>query len=192
MDEIAQAVKGARSQSSPSPVDGIPYTVFKKCPALLVALHNIFNLCWTIAVVPAGWKQADVKLIGKTSARSDPSSPANFRPIALTSCVGKAFLHQHQELVAQVHAWQPVSWQVNPESVHASNTRLLWPPPETVHYSQRCKEEIPLTGCLLDRSGQRLWECALLPHPLRSSTLPHTLQTDQSCWGLLHWFGCQS
>ena len=68
MAEIAQAVKGARSQSSPSPVDGIPYTVLRKCPALLVALHNIFNLCWAIAVVPAGWKQADVKLIGKASA----------------------------------------------------------------------------------------------------------------------------
>ena len=91
MDEIAQAVERSRSKSSPSPLDGIPYSVFKKCPALLVTLHNIFNLCWATSVVPSAWKVASIKLIGKSSARSDPSTPTNFKPIALTSCVGKLF-----------------------------------------------------------------------------------------------------
>ena len=80
MDEIAQAVKRSRSKSSPSPLDGIPYSVFKKCPALLVTLHNIFNLCWATSVVPSAWKVASIKLIGKSSARSDPSTPTNDRP----------------------------------------------------------------------------------------------------------------
>ena len=44
-----------------------------------------------MSVVPAAWKVAAVKLIGKSSAESNPSSPATFRPIALTSCVGKFF-----------------------------------------------------------------------------------------------------
>ena len=91
VDEIAYAVKKSRSKSSPSPVDGIPYLVFKKCPALLVALHNIFNLRWTSSTVPSVWKLAAVRLIAKPSAKSDPSSPTNFRPIALTSSVGKLF-----------------------------------------------------------------------------------------------------
>ena len=65
--------------------------MFKKCPALFVALHNIFNLCWATSVVPPAWKVAAVKLIGKSTARSDASSPTNFRPIALTSCVGRLF-----------------------------------------------------------------------------------------------------
>lgn len=91
VDEIGCAVKKSRSKSSPSPVDGIPYLVFKKCPALLVALHNIFNLCWTSSTVPSAWKLAAVRLIAKPSAKSDSSSPTNFRPIALTSCVGKLF-----------------------------------------------------------------------------------------------------
>ena len=68
VDEIACAVKKSRSKSSPSPVDGIPYLVFKKCPALLVALHNIFNLCWTSSTVPSAWKLAAVRLIAKPSA----------------------------------------------------------------------------------------------------------------------------
>ena len=34
---------------------------------------------------------ASVKLIGKPAASDDPTSPSNFRPIALTPCVGKLF-----------------------------------------------------------------------------------------------------
>ena len=88
VDEISHAVRKACSKSSPSPFDGIPYIVFKKCPALLLALHNIFNLCWTCSLA---WKLAAVKLIAKPAAETDAFMPSNFRPIALTSCVGKLF-----------------------------------------------------------------------------------------------------
>ena len=39
--------------------------------------------------VPSTWKVAAVKLIPKSSAKEDPSSPGNFRPIALTPAVSK-------------------------------------------------------------------------------------------------------
>ena len=35
MVKIVRAVNGSRVESAPSPVDGIPYSVFKKCPAVL-------------------------------------------------------------------------------------------------------------------------------------------------------------
>ena len=41
--------------------------------------------------MPKAWKSAAITLIGKEAAVKDPSSPANFRPIALTSCIGKIF-----------------------------------------------------------------------------------------------------
>ena len=66
MAEIVQPVK--RSRSTPSPVDRIPYLVFKKCPALMVALHNILNLCWATSVILTAWKVASVKPLGKSSA----------------------------------------------------------------------------------------------------------------------------
>ena len=65
------------------------HVIFKQCPALLPALHDLFKSCWSQSVVPAQWKVAAVKLIGKATAEEDPSVPSNFRPIALTSCVGK-------------------------------------------------------------------------------------------------------
>lgn len=91
IDEIASAIKKARSGSSPSPFDGIAYTVFKKCPSLVTALHHIFNLCWVCSPVPSAWKLASIKLISKSSARSDPSSISNFRPISLTFVLGNSF-----------------------------------------------------------------------------------------------------
>ena len=38
---------------------------------------------------PSLWNAAAVKLIPKSSAQDDPSSPANFRPIALTPAISK-------------------------------------------------------------------------------------------------------
>ena len=57
----------------------VGYIIFKKCPSLLLALVKLFNTCCAI------------KLIPKSSASGDNTNPANFRPIALTPCVGKLF-----------------------------------------------------------------------------------------------------
>ena len=43
-EEIATAVKKARSKSSPSPFDVVPYVVFKKCPTLLL-LFTTSSIC---------------------------------------------------------------------------------------------------------------------------------------------------
>ena len=91
MEEISVAVKKSKAKSVPCPLDGVPYIVFKKCPALLVALHDLFNTCWVQSIVPSQWKTASVKLIAKQAAKQDPTLPSNFRPIALTPCVGKLF-----------------------------------------------------------------------------------------------------
>ena len=90
-EEVTAAIKRSKARSAPSPLDGVSYTVFKKCPALVVALHDLFNACWVQSSVPDQWKMASVKLIGKPAASDDPTSLSNFRPIALTPCVGILF-----------------------------------------------------------------------------------------------------
>ena len=55
------------------------------------ALLHIFNVCWSVKRVPAVWKIGVLHLLGKKKAQEDPSNPKNFRPIALTSCIGKVF-----------------------------------------------------------------------------------------------------
>ena len=99
--EISAAIRKSKAKSAPCPLDGIPYLVFKKCPALVVALHDLFNTCWAQSTVPQQWLTASVRLIGKQAAEDDPMAPNNFRPIALTSCVGKLYtsILSHQWLL---------------------------------------------------------------------------------------------
>ena len=91
IEEVSAAIKKSKARSAPCPLNGIPYRVFKKCPVLVAALHNLFSACWIQSTVPDQCKMASVKLIGKPAAKDNPTSPTNFRPIALTPCIGKLF-----------------------------------------------------------------------------------------------------
>ena len=90
-DEVQQVIQKCKATSTPGPVDQMSYRVFKKCPSLLPALLCLFNACWSTSSVPPRWKVGVLRLLGKESAKTDPSVPSNFRPIALTSCVGKLY-----------------------------------------------------------------------------------------------------
>jgi hypothetical protein len=91
VSELARVIKRMKAQSAPSPFDRVGYIIFKKCPSLLPALVKLFNICWAQSTIPGEWKCAAIKLIPKSSASEDTTNPGNFRPIALTPCVGKLF-----------------------------------------------------------------------------------------------------
>ena len=91
LGELNIAIKKTKSSSPPSPHDQVPYLVFKRCPSLATALLDLFNTCWRLQSVPSPWKMGVIRLIPKSAASQDPHLPSNFRPIALTSCVGKLF-----------------------------------------------------------------------------------------------------
>ena len=80
-----------RLNSSPSPFDQVSHRILKRCPSLATALLDIFQCCWSAGVVPRCWKAACIRLIGKPTSTENPDQPSNFRPIALTACIGKVF-----------------------------------------------------------------------------------------------------
>ena len=90
-EELHKVIRRISATSAPSPFDQIPYSVFKKCPSIRVALLEIFNSCLSTKSIPSQWKHASVKLIPKQSALSEPSYLGNFRPIALTPTISKLF-----------------------------------------------------------------------------------------------------
>ena len=90
-EQLLAAIKKSRSQSSPSPLDQVTYLVSKRCPCLVPVLVDLFNCCWQEGTIPIGWKQGVIRLIPKAAATESPQEPSNFRPIAMTSCVGKLF-----------------------------------------------------------------------------------------------------
>ena len=88
-EELARVIRKSKPSTAPSPVDRIPYLIFKKCPCLRPALLDLFNRVIMEGSVPSSWKVAAIKLIPKSSPQEDPSSPGNFRAIALTPVVSK-------------------------------------------------------------------------------------------------------
>lgn len=53
----------------------------------LTEILKLFNLIWEKGKIPSAWKQAVIVPILKPG--KDPSDPASYRPIALTSQLGK-------------------------------------------------------------------------------------------------------
>ena len=127
LEEIQNRLKTCRNGSAPGPIDQIPYQIpiLKRCPSCSLILLHIFNCCLSSSFFPHMWQTAVIKLISKPSAKSDSDNPSNFRPIALTSCIGKVFttllkdrlldyaVHNaycgyfHPKRVCGWHSWMP-------------------------------------------------------------------------------------
>lgn len=70
--------------------DNIHYQMLKHLPAIAIqTLLKIFNNIWITGKFPSSWSEATVIPIPKPG--KDTTSPDNYRPIALTSCVCKTF-----------------------------------------------------------------------------------------------------
>ncbi len=78
----------------------MPPIVLKNCASVLTpCLVKLFRLCLSTATFPSCFKDAYVQPVPK---KGDRSNPSNYRPIALLSCLSKAFetilnrkIHKH-------------------------------------------------------------------------------------------------
>ena len=91
VEEVHSCIRRSRAKSAPSPIDQISYLILKMCPCLLPVLVHLYNIVLSTGKIPQLWKHAVIKLIPKAQAAEDPTNPKHFRPIALTSCIGKIF-----------------------------------------------------------------------------------------------------
>ena len=91
MEEIRYRLQKSRNGSSPGPIDQVPYSILKRCPSCSLAMLHIFNCCLSSSVFPSAWQVAIIKLLSKSAAKFEATNPSNFRPIALTSSIGKIF-----------------------------------------------------------------------------------------------------
>ncbi len=75
------------TQSSPGS-DGIDYNIIKHLPrACLLVLLHLFNNVWSAGLIPHQWKHSIVIPIHKPG--KPIRQPTSYRPISLTSCLGK-------------------------------------------------------------------------------------------------------
>ena len=85
--EIILAINKIKDNSASGP-DLIHNLMLKNLPeSTLYDILNLFNLSLTTSQIPNNWKKAQVTMIPKKS--SPTQDPSNYRPISLTSCLGK-------------------------------------------------------------------------------------------------------
>jgi hypothetical protein len=85
---VRRVLSSKKATLLPGP-DELMYGVFLRLPSTDSFLAILF--CWLLLDDPdpiAKWCQSEIRLIYK---HGDKNDPANFRPISLTSCVGKIY-----------------------------------------------------------------------------------------------------
>ena len=85
-EEVLQALNNMKTNKSPGPDDIYPRVLKETKNEIADALKTIFNLSLRQGSVPVDWKAANVTPIYK---KGDRNIPGNYRPISLTSVVGK-------------------------------------------------------------------------------------------------------
>ena len=115
IEEIRQVIKQTKSNSTPSPLDQISYTVLKRCPALTLALVDLYNTCWSSGMVPTAWKKGVIRLTSKGLSSREPSEPRTYS----THILCWQGLHNcAQKQVALLHALKRLYGQEHPESLY--------------------------------------------------------------------------
>ncbi len=87
-NDVFYVLSGLNPQKVFGP-DGVPPIVLKNCASVLTpCLVKLFRLCLSTSTFPSCWKYAYVQPVPK---KGDRSNPSNYCPIALLSCLSKAF-----------------------------------------------------------------------------------------------------
>ena len=85
--ELEAAINKSNRNSAPGE-DQISYTMLKNLPRKSRAvLLKLFNMAWQQQKIPSKWKEAIIIPFPKIN--KDATDPGSYRPIALTSCIGK-------------------------------------------------------------------------------------------------------
>ena len=85
--EIRKSIHRKRNGAAPG-LNGLPYLPFKKCAALQTFIHQLAQKVWKTRNVPTDWAEAFIALLSKSQ---NLASVSEFRPIAVTSTIGKIF-----------------------------------------------------------------------------------------------------
>ena len=87
-EEVEAAIQRLKAGKSPGPDDMYPELFMNASENLKKAILYIFNSSWTAGQLPLEWRCASVKFLRK-QGKTDYYSPSSYRPISLTSVLGK-------------------------------------------------------------------------------------------------------
>ena len=85
--EVLTAVKNMKANTASGPDKIHPRFIKNLGPMAIEELRYIYQTIWRKGDIPQQWRSADIRAIPK--AGKDPSQLSSYRPISLTSCLGK-------------------------------------------------------------------------------------------------------
>jgi len=94
--EFGHVLRKKKNGSAPG-MNGIPYTVYKRCPRVATVLLNIFRAVWERREIPSSWQVGRVTLIPKSGDNSDPGL---MRDITVLNVEGRLFWAVFQRRLA--------------------------------------------------------------------------------------------
>ena len=147
MRDLKRSLKKSNN-SSPGP-DQIHYEILRHLPIeTLHILLDIINETWKSDTFPESWREALIISIPKPG--KDHFNPLNYRPIALTSCMGT--------VVGGLLAWCPWGWhqlEVTPMGIR--RPRYIWS--SSTSNPPKCCYFVVVGGlaCLADPRGYASW-----------------------------------
>ena len=87
MEELERVIQEAESNKAAGQ-DDIPYELIKHLgPKGRRYLLHLYNKCWATGEIPNMWRTATIKTLLKDG--KDAKDTTSYRPISLTSCLGK-------------------------------------------------------------------------------------------------------
>ena len=87
LSELQAALRTSSPHKAAGPDDLHPRFLHLLGPLGVGILLKMFNASWKLTKIPQQWRQADIRPVPK--AGKDPGDFSSFRPISLTSSVGK-------------------------------------------------------------------------------------------------------
>ena len=92
LQELESAINGIKNTNKATGTDPISYNMIRHLPhTMLLILLAFYQTCWNTGAVPSAWKSAVV--IGIHKDGKPKTNPESYRPISLTSHLGKTYEH---------------------------------------------------------------------------------------------------
>ena len=88
-NEIISAVKSLKNNKSSGIDEILNEHIKSSLPNLLPTYHKLFNLIFDKGIIPESWLIGNILPIYKN--KGEVHNPENYRPITLSSCLGKLF-----------------------------------------------------------------------------------------------------
>ena len=104
--EVRDIIRGKSPTTAPGE-DGLLYGVLGKLPSVHHFLATHYNKTDASSLAPKAWTGSLVKLLHKAGSTDEPS---NFRPLALSSCLGKPY---HQIKAARLNQFMVSNGYIN-------------------------------------------------------------------------------